>query len=502
MKKHSLFKVLGITFLIFVVLSWIIPTGSYSSGTFTKAAVTPLGIFDILLYPAATLSYQAFAMSGIVILFIGGLYGILNKIGVFSKAVQSTVKKVGENKKLFLAMVMFGFILLSSLTNQTLTLFIAVPFFIAVILSLGFNRISAFFATFGAILVGQISSLTNHSVEAYQTQGLNFMEYFFDVKISSTIGYTAILFAAITIAYMVFVLLTSKIEKKPVKKTAKKETKTTKTSKTTKATKNTAAEKKEEVVIPLYNGKEKENKNATAAVVLTSILFVLVIFTSFSWSSIGVNVFNDIHTSITNVKIGNYAIVSNIMGSISAIGYWSQYEVIAAILILIVIIKLVYKISWKEGCEAFVDGVKEMLPVALIVVCTNILLYTTSSLATTTIFATIANAILGLSKSFNLFLVSATSFIGSPVYSTFPYLLNAIYDPMTSLYSSNLPMIAIITQSMYGLAMMVFPTSAVLMMGLQYLDISYKEWFKNAWKILLLLLVLVLLVLVIINAII
>ncbi len=495
MKKHSLFKVLGITFLIFVILSWVIPTGSFSSGEFTKDAVTPLGLFDILLYPAATVSYQAFAITGITILFIGGLYGVLNKFGFLSKMVEGTVKKIGDKKKLFLGLITLGMILLSSFTNQTLTLFIAIPFLIAVILSLGFNRITAFFATFGAMLVGGISSVTNHGVEAYQTQGVNFMEYFFDVKLGKTFLYSFILLVVTAVAYMIFVQLTSKIEKKTEKKTTKKTTKTSKT----KTAKNTKEEKKEEIIIPLYDNKAKEKKKIACAVVCMILLLVICVFASFSWSSLGIKVFDDIHNNILNFKIGNFAIFANILGSISAIGYWSQYEVMVAIFAFLLIIKLVYKISWKEGYEAFVSGVKEILPVALIVVLSNILLYTASSLSTSTIFATIANFIIGLSKHFHVFIVSAISLIGSPVYSTFPYLLNAIYDPMKALYSSKLPIIAIITQSIYGFAMMIFPTSAVLMMGLQYLEISYKEWFKKAWRILLILFIIIMILLLVFN---
>ena len=47
----------------------------------------------------------------------------------------------------------------------------------------------------------------------------------------------------------------------------------------------------------------------------------------------------------------------------------------------------------------------------------------------------------------------------------------------------------IIFQSMHGLVMMIVPTSMILIAGLSYLKVSYKEWFKNIWKILLGLLV-------------
>jgi uncharacterized ion transporter superfamily protein YfcC len=44
-------------------------------------------------------------------------------------------------------------------------------------------------------------------------------------------------------------------------------------------------------------------------------------------------------------------------------------------------------------------------------------------------------------------------------------------------------------QTMYGFVMMLVPTSVGLVVGLEYLGISYKEWFKENWKLLLSLLV-------------
>ena len=50
---------------------------------------------------------------------------------------------------------------------------------------------------------------------------------------------------------------------------------------------------------------------------------------------------------------------------------------------------------------------------------------------------------------------------------------------------------------MYGLAMLVVPTSLVLMGTLSYLKISYKEWWKIIWKLALELFVILLIVFII-----
>ena len=42
---------------------------------------------------------------------------------------------------------------------------------------------------------------------------------------------------------------------------------------------------------------------------------------------------------------------------------------------------------------------------------------------------------------------------------------------------------AMLFQSMYGLTMLIAPTSAILVVVLSYLGISFKEWFKAVWKL-------------------
>ena len=38
---------MGISFLIYVVLSWIIPVGTYSNGELTTNGIDPVGLIDL-----------------------------------------------------------------------------------------------------------------------------------------------------------------------------------------------------------------------------------------------------------------------------------------------------------------------------------------------------------------------------------------------------------------------------------------------------------------------
>ena len=58
-------------------------------------------------------------------------------------------------------------------------------------------------------------------------------------------------------------------------------------------------------------------------------------------------------------------------------------------------------------------------------------------------------------------------------------------------------LVAVVAQSMYGFTSLFAPTSVILMCTLAYLNVSFKEWLKNAWKLLLELFVVLLIIFII-----
>ena len=46
-----------------------------------------------------------------------------------------------------------------------------------------------------------------------------------------------------------------------------------------------------------------------------------------------------------------------------------------------------------------------------------------------------------------------------------------------------MPLLALMGQTMYGTAMLIAPTSLLLLAGLNYVNVSYKDWLKYIWRI-------------------
>ena len=82
--------------------------------------------------------------------------------------------------------------------------------------------------------------------------------------------------------------------------------------------------------------------------------------------------------------------------------------------------------------------------------------------------------------------------------SEYQYAINIVYSYASSVYASDLKVFAIIFQAIYGLVSFFAPSSAMLLVGLSYLNIPYKDWMKYIWKFLVAMLVVIIVVALII----
>lgn len=80
----------------------------------------------------------------------------MNKTGVYSKMVEAMAGKFAKNEKIALLVSIVIFALLGALSGFNIALFIIVPLFVAVIIFLGYDKMTALLATAGSIIVGNI----------------------------------------------------------------------------------------------------------------------------------------------------------------------------------------------------------------------------------------------------------------------------------------------------------------------------------------------------------
>lgn len=184
---------------------------------------------------------------------------------------------------------------------------------------------------------------------------------------------------------------------------------------------------------------------------------------------------------------------AKIFGTFNSFGSWTINEVMLLLFVAGVFLILVYKVKFEDVIDGAINGIKKAIVPTFVV----LMIYMLLVLVTYHPFQLeIYKVILGWTKSFNLFTTSLVSILASffnadPLYtinSFVPYFASVIQD------SAVYPKVAVIVQSMYGLTMLIAPTSVVLMVALSYLNISFKDWFKAIWKLLIVLLIVLLFV--------
>ena len=454
--KFDLLKWIGGLFLILVVLTWVVKGGQFSSGQFAEADYEPLGLLDLIRIPISTLvNYASYT---VLILFIGGLYGVMKKTGAYDVLVDKLANKFAHNRKVFLATTVTFFGLLSAITSLQWVIVILVPLFVSVLRRLNYSRLSSFMATVGAILVGNIGCIYGFNICGY-------LNYYIGLDINQDVFTKVILFI------MLVVILTIYINKN----------------------------NKDEVINLEDNEKVISNGEKRSVWPLVSILaitVVLLLVAGYNWYyGTGYNGFVNLYENIE----GNYAWINNVIGQYSPFGYWGPTEFTMVLLIASMLIAWLYSLSLKDTLSSFAEGCKKALRPALYVTLSSVIIYAILGTSTgNNIYFTISNAILGLSENVHALVMSLFSFVSGLFLNDFSYFIGYMSSPLTTLYTDTemYAYMALIMQTIHGFVMLFVPTSMILVGGLSYLKIDYKEYLKYIWMFLLQVLVICLILFV------
>ena len=505
--KRNLLKVIGISFLIFVILSWIIPVGTYTSGKLSTSGIEPVGLGDLFNKPISAV--VTFALYGVVFAVIGGFYGVAEKTGALEKIVGKMSKKFERKENKFLVLTIVLFILLSSLTGLVIPFFVLVPLFAFVLFKLNFDKITVMASTVGSLLLGSVASTYGFNISGYTKNLLSLDMNFQIIPKLIILVLLVVLFSLWTIrnskkvVKKALVKDSRKVEdKKEVKKVEKNSSsKTVKKSSVKKTTKKTVKKNntKALAVIPdvMKVGKNDHIKG-TAFVIILVIMLVVAFLGMYNWYySFNIDIFTKAHEAVMGVKIKDFAIFEKLLGGINQLGYWSNIEFTALLVVISMIIAFVYKLSVNEYVESFIAGVKKWLPTAIYSTLASVILvvlYQALQGGSGTLVNTINAKVFDLVDGFNPIITGVASLIGSFFFNDLYYLLADMSSFVSGYKGADLSTAGLVIQSVYGIAMMVFPTSVILISGLSLFDVSYKDWIKYIWKFALITLLLVLVV--------
>lgn len=533
MKKHNILKVVLLSILVAILCTWIFPSASYQS-SLTVGDRSQLGIFDLFSYVVELFRYFPYIV--LMTLATGIFYGVAYKIPAYQVLLENLAKKFKGKENICLAVIMTLIAVIVSVSGLSFGIIFVFPFVISLVLLMGYNKLVAASVTVGSTIVGILGTTLGSNTTYYINAVLS-------TEVTNEI-ITKVVILVVALVLLVYNVLAyakktknntdkvvdfvpnktegkeekiveEKVSKKAdtkkadTKKTAsekeeksskKTDTKKKATTKKTSSTKSKTATKKSSTKTRAYDLKSKDLTKVTVKpkkkvktwpfILVFDLAIVLLAISSFDWSGVfEIKIFSDALTAIKEFEIGGFPIFAKILGSVNAFGEWSlTSEMPALIIIASAFLAFIYGLKFDEFLDGVVDGVKKAIKPAIYM----LLVYLVLVISTYNPFQlNITKFFLDMTKGLNVITMSIVALVSSVIniectyvaQSTLPYVTSVITD--STLY----PLLAIIFQSIYGLAMLVAPTSVILLGTLSYLGISYGQWLKHIWKLFLQLLI-------------
>ena len=473
MKKHNTLKVVLLSIFVVVLCSWIFPAAQYSGELVTQAR-EQIGLFNLFSYPLVTLAYFSYIL--FYVLVCGGLYGVLGKIPAYKKLLEKIVKGFKGKEAIFLALIMILLSAITSLVGFSFGLIILFPMLISIILMMGYNKLVAASVTVGSVICGMIGN-------TYANDTFSYINSILGTNLTDNLMYKGIILG-LAVLLLIFNVL----------RYAKK-------SKTNVVEKDALIPEAVKVV----KGKKVR---VWPLVIIFDLMLIVLLLGVFPWSTIfpKFDWFTKALNWVQTYELFGFPIFAKLLGDVSLFGEWSYMlgsvpsaAIPTLVLITTIILGLVYRVKFDDFLDGIINGMKKALGPAVIMTMLSLILI----ISTYHPFQLyITNWLLGFGEGLNVVIMSLVAMFSSFVNVDALYVAQSTLPYVTSIFTDSAlyPLIAIIFQSIYGLSMLVLPSSIILMGTLSYLDISYGKWLKHIWKLFIEILIVLLIVFIIILA--
>ena len=468
-KKHGLPKILIILMLLITLLTNILPG--------RQNIVDRMGVVDIF-YNWFSIVLANFGYVALYVFVIGGFYGVLNKIPSYKKLLDNTVKTVKPLGKKFIFITIILFAVIASLTGMTMQMFVFVPFVVAIILLLGYDKLVAFSATIVSLIIGYIGGVFATFMNPNTGINTTFESFIgLDSKLANTFPKLLLLLAGVLLLIFFVNKHIKNVEAKKVKYELSDNS---------------------ELQITEVKGDYKKVKT-WPLIVIMSLTFIILVLGIMPWNPLfDIKVFSDFHTWLTELSIKDFTVVPNIISkNLVAFGGWNgngnplvSYVYISLLLVFITyLITLVNKVKINDAIDYFVSGMKKALPAAA----TLMLAYTVLVCAYNNGFYELLITNYG---KFNYGISSLLAIGGCILNVDITWIILGVFSPIINLITEEAiyASVAVLLQGIYGVFLLVGPTSLILILGLMYFDIPYTTWLKYIWRFILYLIVLLALI--------
>lgn len=460
--KNTLIKAIIAIIIVAVLLTWILPSSTFSEGQYSAGEIERVGIFDLSTYSLMGLSYFANVFGFLFVL--AGFSMFVSKLDAYKKLINTIASKVKKNELVFTIASLVFYGVLASLVTDYFVLLIFVPVTIAIMTELKSSKINTFVASFGGILLGMLASTYNGYISTIMKQVFNITKMNYE------------LITSIGIFVVGAALLVGLLQMEKGKKNFEE-------------TENILVSKDEKI------SKKAKSVSTLPMIIIGVLISVISILSMIDWSNaFGVSFFTELATDITESTIGGVTVFKYLIGqSEIAFGEWSLYLISGLLVINTLILMVIYKVKFDDVLESYIEGFQKYAKGIL----TIFLIYVVFE--TSYFFPVLAGAYNWILNTFgdNEFTWYIVSIIGSIFTASYEYFVNPLSGFFTAVGTSHHEVVALATQLGYGLVSFFAPTSIVLAFGLTTLNIDYKKYLKFIWKFLAAMAIISILVLVI-----
>lgn len=461
-EKYDLIKLSGIMVLLAVFLTWLIPYGYFSGTEMVTEEIQRVGLTNFFQWGLLGMYY--FTVLVTFLFVMGGFYQVLSKRAGYQRLIKNISEKLKGYEITVVLVVMLLFAVLSSMTSEYFPLLAIMPFVITILNRIKVDKISAFSATFGGLLVGTIGSTYSAKVSGYLIET-------FGLEHSNILTTQAIIFV---ISFVLLAIFTAMRVMK--NKNSKKH------------------EEYDKFELAAIDTPKKAPK--TWPYIIGIILFILVTVLAYlPWSTWQITIFTDITKWINELAIADIPIVSYIFGTVVEFGSWDIFTIQFVMIFTTLLIHWFARVPLDEIFTDYGEGFKKIGHVVIVMLMVYLIL---EIAVMAPVLPVIVDWFAKLTSGFNAFFTFIGSFITSIFSVEMQYAMSLAGTYYASVYSEVHSTLAIIFQTAFGFASFFVPSSAILMLGLSYLDIPYKDWMKFIWKFLVAILVVIIVVILVI----
>ncbi|KRK80633.1 YfcC family protein [Companilactobacillus nodensis] len=475
----SAFTILFILIILVAILTWIIPAGEYATtkagniiaGTYRSRSSSPQGLWDIFEAPingmVGTDSTDGAISVSLFILVIGGFLGVVNKTKTLDDGIGSAVTKYAGREKILIPFLMTLFAIGGSTFGMGEETIAFVPILIPVMLSVGYDTLTAISISLIGSQIGCMASTINPFATGVASE---------TIHISPGAGMVPrlIFFVCTVIISIAYVMhYAAKVKKNPDQSLVFER-----------------HQKDLEEFVKNDDGEENVAKSLSGkqrAVLIAFILtFVVMIVSLIPWSSLNSNwtMFDNFNKWLVKVPFLGALVGKDIL----PLGDWYFVEITTLLFIASVIVMFIFHMSEADYIDAFMNGMKDLLDVAIIVaVARGIQVVMNNGYITATVLHAGEVGLHGLSSAVFIILTYIfyipMSFL-IPSSSGLAAATMGIMGPIGKFSGVAGSLVVTAYQSASGFVNLITPTSAIVMGSLAIGHVNIVTWLKYMWKLL------------------